>query len=128
MQIKYDLCRKVNFGDSFLGADSKPITGHASLQNELLIREEDINRYVVSAYFNGLDYPWYKCPDDQFWINGIDEYQYLHETISIFNTISEADNEIKKYKGKLEIVQIIADQESKVIWLTPIRIPALETS
>lgn len=120
MQTKYQLCRKVDFSNNLLGADSKPITGIANLQNELKIRREDINCYAVASYFDGLDYPWYKCPDDQFWINGIDREEYLHKTISVFNTISEAQDEMNKYTGSLEIIKITVDQESKTIWLNPI--------
>lgn len=114
METKYQLCRKVNFGNSGIGT---LVTGHASLQDQLKIREEDINCYAVAAYFNDMDYPWYKCPDDQFWINGIDGEEYLHKTISIFRSKAEAAEEMKKYKGKLEIVQIFVDKESETIWL-----------
>lgn len=58
--------------------------GVVVLQSGLQIRRADRSAWVVMAWRNATDIPYYLTPDGRLWLNGLDGKEWLHESFSVF--------------------------------------------
>lgn len=95
--MKYDICVEI---PKVSGFSSISGSGKRVLQRSLLVRHSDINRYVAAAIcvIDGNKVPYYHTPDTEtrYWCNGKDNQEYLHESLSVFDTPEEAHIGINK--------------------------------
>ena len=95
--VKYDICVEIEKIGRFSSIDRN---GKRVLQRNLSVRHSDINKYVAAAIcvINGNEVPYYHTPDTEteYWCNGKDNQEYLHESLSVFDTPQEAHISINK--------------------------------
>ncbi|MFT4020611.1 MAG: hypothetical protein QM666_03725 [Acinetobacter sp.] len=55
-----------------------------TIQNEITLLPEFIGKYVIGVFIDDNDYPHYKCLDDTFWCNCIDNKEFSHESTYLY--------------------------------------------
>lgn len=68
----------------------KDVQSINTIQHEITLLPEFLGKYVIGVFIDDNDYPHYKCPDDTFWCNCIDDKEFLHESVCVYESEEEA--------------------------------------
>lgn len=97
------------------------------LQREIDIRPEDLGKYAVSKIDDCGDERFYTPltqDDKQFWLNGLDDCEYVHQCIQLFDDPNQAKAAIQTWQRRFarlyqveieepEIQLVLVDQEEQ---------------
>ena len=93
----------------------------STINENIKIRDEDINKFVCSFFFLPEANFFFLTPSDDYFSHGLPDKNYLHEAITVFESCEELIRKVSLPKAAvyLDIYQIVVNEND--IILTPIK-------